>query len=146
MTRRAITYPTNRLLAVLDDPAATDAAVEALAAAGIARPDVEVLVGDAGRERLTRMGPPPSPLARVVRVFQFLSMDQAPDFLVYERALADGRAVVAVRVAERARVLAAAGALERSGAHFANHFGRLMTEELSLWRGPEPPIPDALRR
>jgi hypothetical protein len=36
--------------------------------------------------------------------------------------------------------------LERFGAHFLNHFGRLSTEELSMWRGPEPQIPGALRR
>jgi hypothetical protein len=40
----------------------------------------------------------------------------------------------------------AATILERHGAHFLNHFGRLSTEEVSRWRGPEPEIPDALRR
>ena len=34
----------------------------------------------------------------------------------------------------------------RFGAHFLNHFGRLSTEELSMWRGEEPEIPGALRR
>ena len=36
--------------------------------------------------------------------------------------------------------------LERFDAHFLNYFGRLSTEELSMWRGPEPEIPGALRR
>ena len=36
--------------------------------------------------------------------------------------------------------------LERFGAHFLNHFGRLSTEEAALWRGPEPEIPNSLRR
>ena len=36
--------------------------------------------------------------------------------------------------------------LERFDAHFLNYFGRLSTEEISLWRGEEPRIPDALRR
>ena len=39
-----------------------------------------------------------------------------------------------------------ASVLERHGAHFLNYFGRLSTEEVSMWRGEEPAIPDALRR
>ncbi len=81
-----------------------------------------------------------------MRAFQFLSMDQLPDFLVYERAIEDGRAVVAVRVADRKRIGAVRPVLERYGAHFMNYFGRLSTEEVSLWRGDEPEIPDVLRR
>ena len=83
---------------------------------------------------------------RATRVFQFMSMDQLPDFLVYERAIEDGRAVVAVHVANRAAMQGTREVLERFGAHFLNHFGRLSTEELSMWRGPEPEIPGALRR
>ena len=70
----------------------------------------------------------------------------AADFLVYERAIEDGRAVVAVHVANRTAMQGVREVLERFGAHFLNHFGRLSTEELSLWRGPEPEIPGALRR
>ncbi len=73
-------------------------------------------------------------------------MDQLPDFLVYERAIEDGRVVVAVHVADRDAMLRARDVLERFGAHFLNHFGRFYTEELSMWRGDEPAIPDALRR
>jgi hypothetical protein len=141
-----ITYPTNRLLAVVDRPADARSAVGALVASGVSGGDAEILMGESGRDRLARLGPSPNLLSRAVRAVQFLSMDQAPDFLVYERALLDGRAVVAVRVAGRQPMLAAAAVLERHGGHFLNHFGRLMTEELTLWRGPEPEIPDALRR
>ena len=112
-------------------------------AAGVAPDDVVVLAGTDGREQLGRLGSRPNPLSRLVRAVQFLSMDQLPDFLVYERAIEDGRAVVAVRVdepdADRRRRRAI---LERFGAHFMNYFGRLSTEEVSLWRGEEPTIPD----
>jgi hypothetical protein len=141
-----ITYPTGRLVGVIDEPSlATEAALD-LAAAGYATGDVAVLVGRAGGASLGSLGPPPGPISRLTRVFQFLLMDQTPDFLVYEWALADGRAVVAVRVAAHAEMRRAATILERHGAHFLNHFGRLSTEEVSRWRGPEPEIPDALRR
>ena len=57
MARRTmITYPTQRLLGVVDDPAQARAAGAAILAAGLAPADVEVLVGDEGRERLGRLG------------------------------------------------------------------------------------------
>ena len=139
--RPIITYPTGRLLGVIDSPSAAQEAATALVADGIAAADVEVLAGADGRERLIRLGAPPNPLSRVVRAVQFLLMDQLPDFLVYERALDDGRAVIAVRVTDHASILRVQARLERFGGHFLNHFGRFQTEELSLWRGDEPDIP-----
>ena len=144
--RAMITYPTQRLLGVIDDPARAREAAGALATAGFAPADVLILAGPDGRAELARLGSRPNPLSRLTRVFQFLSMDQLPDFLVYERAIDDGRAVVAVRVADKGRIGAVRQVLERFDAHFLNYFGRLSTQEISLWRGPEPEIPDALRR
>ena len=146
MTRPMITYPTGQVLGVIDDPARAGEAAAALADTGFVAADVRVLAGPAGRDQLGRLGSRPTVLSRAVRVFQFLLMDQTPDFLVYERAVLDGRAVVAVRVPNRERMGVARSVLERHGAHFLNHYGRLSTEELSLWRGEEPDIPDALRR
>ena len=147
MPRPMITYPTGRLLAVVDRPGAAKAAAVALAEEGVApAADVEILAGPDGKDRLVQLGSPPNPLSRVVRLFQFMSMDQLPDFIVYERAIEDGRAVVAVHVPDREAMLRAAATLERFGAHFLNYFGRFATEEVSLWRGPEPDIPGPLRR
>jgi hypothetical protein len=146
MARRMITYPTNRLLGVIDDAARTAPAIEALAEAGFAPGGSAVLVGQEGRDHLGRLGHDPNALSRLVRLLQFTLMDQTPDFLVYERAIAEGRAVVAVNVADRDRMLAAAMVLERHGAHFLNYFGRLSTEEVSMWRGEEVDLPDPLRR
>lgn len=146
MTRRMITYPTNRLIGVLDTPGDAALARDALVAAGVARDDIVVLTGDEGRDRLGRLGSAPNVLSRVVRLFQFILMDQTPDFIVYEAAIAEGRAVIAVPATPRDRMLAAAEVLERQGAHFLNVFGRFQTEEVSRWRGEEPAIPDALRR
>jgi hypothetical protein len=144
--REMITYPTRKLLGVIDDPDRAREAVEALEASGVLAGDVRLLLGEEGRVDLGHLGPRPNLLSRVVRVFQLMYMDQLPDFLVYERAIDDGRAVVAVHVANRGAMLRSRVVLERFGAHFLNHYGRLHTEELSLWRGPEPRIPDALRR
>lgn len=144
--RPMITYPTRKVLGVIDDPARAREAVAALEATGVPASDIRLLLGEEGRRDLATLGSRPNPLSRAVRVFQFMSMDQLPDFLVYERAIDDGRAVVAVHVGNRTAMQGVRTVLERFGAHFLNHFGRLSTEELSLWRGPEPEIPGALRR
>ncbi|HEU0244621.1 MAG TPA: hypothetical protein VFQ75_12005 [Candidatus Limnocylindrales bacterium] len=141
-----ITYPTQRLLGVIDDPGQAREAVAALEATGVPATDIRLLEGTDGRAQLATLGSNPNILSRLVRAVQFMSMDQLPDFLVYERAIEDGRAVVAVHVANRDAMLRSRVVLERFGAHFLNHFGRLQTEELTLWRGPEPEIDDSLRR
>jgi hypothetical protein len=147
MARRPmITYPTHKVLGVVDDPGQARQAVAALQATGVPAADIRLLLGEDGRRDLATLGSRPTLLSRAIRVFQFMSMDQLPDFLVYERALEDGRAVIAVHVADRSAMEGAREVLERFGAHFLNHFGRLSTEELSMWRGPEPEIPGALRR
>jgi hypothetical protein len=144
--RRFITYPTYRLLGVFDDPAQERTIVAALEAAGIPGGDVTVLAGADAADRLAELGPRPNALSRLVRAFQFMSMDQLPDFLVYEAALREGRAVVAVRVPERTTMLRVRDVLAGHGVHFQNYYGRLSTEELTMWRGAEPDIPDSLRR
>jgi hypothetical protein len=144
--RRSFAYPTNYLLAVIDDPAAAAAAASALQADGFAPRDVAVLRGDEGADRIDGLGTVGGPWSRIVRTVQFMTMDQMPDFRTYEAALRAGRAVVAVRVDERQRMLRARDRLAAAGGHFMNWFGRLSTEELSAWRGPELPLPDYLRR
>jgi hypothetical protein len=141
-----MTYPTRRLLGVVDDPRRAADAGQALVAGGFAPAAVSVLAGTDGREQLARLGSAPNPLSRLVRAVQFMSMDQLPDFLVYERAIEDGRAVVAVLAPDRAAIDRGRAVLELFGAHFLNYFGRFSTEEISLWRGDEPRIPDVLRR
>ncbi len=144
--RRSFDYPTDRLLAVLDDAASTDEARRSLVAAGIPAVDVTVLRGDEGADRIDGLGATGGPWRRIVRIFQFMTMDQMPDFLTYEAALRDGRAVVAVRATDRATMLLARDRLLGAGGHFMNFFGRLSTEELVRWHGPELAAPDFMRR
>lgn len=135
------TYPTNQLLGVIDDPAVAERAVAALVASGFASSDVTLMSPDVVRE-------PPRLWTRLVRVFQFMSMDQGPDFHYYEAAVREGRAVVGVRIRGRgrARVEGARDLLQAHGAHFINYFGRFQTEEITQWRGPEPQISEYLKR
>ena len=61
-------------------------------------------------------------------------------------AVRDGGAVLMFRVRGDRRTRAALGALREHGGHFINYYGRFATEELERWRGPEPDIPDLMRR
>ena len=146
MAKRRISYPTHQLLAVVDDPASAPAAVDALVAAGISPADVTLLAGPDGAREMDGLGTAHGPFMRLLRIVQFTTMDQMPDFKLYEAALADGRAVIAVRVPRREDLVRARDILTRAGAHFLNYFGRFSTEEISRWRGPELDIPDYMRR
>jgi hypothetical protein len=141
-----IRYPTGWLLAVVDDPATAAEAARAVAATGVVPADLRVLTGAGGREAFRTLGASTSPLARIIRGVQFMSMDQMPDLPAYEKAIEEGRTVIAVRPGGRPALLAAKDALAGHGAHFQNYFGRFMTEEFSRWRGTEPDLPDYLRR
>jgi hypothetical protein len=145
-SRRSFAYPTDHLLAVVDDPTAAAEAGRALVAAGFAAADVTVLRGDEGADRLDGLGSVGGLWRRLVRATQFMTMDQMPDFLTYEAALRDGRAVVAVRAGDRPSMLRARDLLIGAGGHFMNFFGRLSTEELARWRGPELELPGYMRR
>ena len=143
---RSVGYPTNRLVAVIDDAAQAAAALAELKANGFADRDLDVLRGDSGADRMDGTGEVSGWLGRLRRAFDFTLMDQLVDFAAYERALRDGRAVVMVHVRGDAPKAAAHQVLKRHGGHFINYYGRFATEELDLWRGPEPDIPGYLRR
>lgn len=133
-----ITYPTNRLLAVFDHHAQADAAARQLLDTGFTAADVELIAGPQGRAQLRRLGPERGPFAGFVRMFQFITMDQMPDFPTYEAALAAGHAILAVRVRGTRRVNAARRIAHAAGGHFINYYGRFATEEMTRWRGRAP--------
>ena len=146
--RSMITYPTRKVLGVIDDPAqATRRAVRRSLATGVPARTSELLVGEDGRRDLATLGSPAGPaVARGSRVP--VHVDGPAAGLPRLRAGARRRARRRSRSTwpTGAAMQAAREVLERFGAHFLNHFGRLSTEELSMWRGPEPEIPGALRR
>jgi hypothetical protein len=132
-----IRYPLDWLLAVIDEPNAARAAAAALVAAGFDAETVKVLEGATAEGSLSDLPTSSGAIGQLIRLVQFMSMDQTPDLRLYEAALDDGRAIVAVHGGGRERLLEARDLLAAHGAHFQNHFGRYATEELSRWRGPE---------
>jgi hypothetical protein len=144
MTDRFIAYPDRAVVAVVDDPTAAEAAARELADAGVDA--VTVLQGPEGADRIDGMGRAHGLGSRLRRLVAFTVMDQLPDFVLYERALRDGRSVLIARAPADADKRRAHEILRRHGGHFTNYYGRFATEELDLWRGPEPDIPGVLRR
>jgi hypothetical protein len=141
-----IGYPSRNILAVIDTDAAADAAVAELRASGVTPDAIAVLRGPEAADRIDGMGAVHGLRARLRRLTAFTVMDQLPDFVLYERALRDGRTVIAVHVTTDEAKRRVHEVLRRHGGHFTNYYGRFATEELDLWRGPEPDIPGLLRR
>ena len=145
MKSQFIGYPGGWILGVVDDPAAANGLDRDLDAAGIGVDDRLVLAGADAARRLDGLGTSSGFVARLRRAGQYLAMDQMPDFLMYEVALREGRAVIAVRPPD-ARRAAVVDAMKRHSAHFINRFGTWSTEEVLPWRGPMPDIPQLMRR
>ena len=61
-----------------------------------------------------------------------------------QRALRDRHAVIILH--GDATKVTAREVLRRHGCHVIDYHGRFATEELDMWRGPEPDIPGYLRR
>ena len=125
--RGFITYPTDYLLAVADTTTEAASAVAALSRAGFRASDVVVMAGPEGGGQLGRLGPKKGPLSRLIRLIQFTTMDQMPDFRLYEDALLEERTIVGVRVIDADRIPIARDVLVASGLHFLNFHGRWRT-------------------
>ena len=143
---RFIAYPNRAVVAVVDDPAEAQTATAELRAAGFDDDAVTVLQGPAGADRFDGMGRAHGLGSRLRRLLAFTVMDQLPDFVLYERALRDGRSVVIVRAPGDADKRRAHDILRARGGHFMNYYGRFATEEVSRWTGPEPEVSDLLKR
>ena len=137
---------TGKLLAVVDGAADAPGIIAALGKAGIDPNDVSLLRGTEGASRIDATGAESGLLGRLRQATSFTLVDQMPDFVLYQAALLDGRAVLAIPIPSDATKQAAVQILRERGAHFINVYGRFATEEVDAWRGPELEIPDLLRR
>jgi len=143
--RHTFRYPSDHLLAVVDRPDEAPAIARLAVAAGADPNDVHVVAGADADAQLDLLGKD-SRIQRALFAVRFMAADQEPDFALYLAALRDGRAVLAVRVKEQAVRARVVERLRGSGAHFINVYGKLATEEISPWRGPELPLPGWLKR
>ena len=137
---------TGHLFGVVDDPVNAPRLIAALTQSGVDPGAVTLLRGDEGAARLDARGETTGVLGRLRQALSFTMVDQMPDFILYEAALRDGRAVVGVLVSSDEVKRDAVRHMRRLDAHFINYYARFATEELDPWRGPELDLPGALRR
>jgi hypothetical protein len=137
---------TGQLFGVVDDPTDAPRVIAALAGSGIDANEIRLLRGDEGAARLDARGEVTGVLGRLRQALAFTMVDQMPDFFLYEAALLDGRAVLAVPIGSDAVKGAAVERMRELGVHFINLYARFATEELDPWRGPELDLPSVLRR
>ena len=136
----------HRLMAVLDTPAEAAAAAAALERTGFRADAITVLQGDRDADRIDSFGKLSGPGRKLWRLVQFTQTDQMVDLVFYEAALRDGRAVVTVRAPRAEERARAKRVLAAAGAHFMNYFGRVLTEDISRWRGTPPRVHPNLYR
>ena len=135
----------NHLVGVFDDHPAAVAVAARVAALVIPAADIRLLRGEEGARVFASDGRTGAWL-RLSRLSQYFSADQSSDFPMYDAAIKDGRTVLAVRIADRKRKSDVIRAAIEGGGHFLNFSGRLQTEEISRWRGPELVLPPFLPR
>jgi hypothetical protein len=143
---RFIGYPTDSLLAVLPDAGRAASAAAALRSAGARDADLTILRGQEGASRLDPTGAEHGPMARIGRIVAFTTSDQLPDMAWYQGAVMEGQVVLMAKVRGDERKSVAVRVLREHGGHFINYYGRLATEEIDRWRGPEPDVPSILKR
>jgi hypothetical protein len=130
-------YPTDRLMSILPSTEDADEAVADLVQAGFESRDVTILVGEEAAIRIDGRGTHHGRLARVYRLIQFTQMDQAPDFRRYELEARRGHPVIAIRETSPDRRRTIRAILRGRGAHFINFYGRVYTETLDPFAGPD---------
>jgi hypothetical protein len=143
---RFIGYPTDSLLGVVPDSETAARAAAELKAAGIPDHDITVLRGEESAARFDPTGAIHGLFTRLRRMVSFTVMDQLPDMAWYDAAIRAGQAVVMAKVRGDDGKAEAVRILREHGGHFINYYGRFATEEIVRWQGPEPAVPDMLKR
>ena len=135
----------NHLVAVFDDHPAAVTAARGLTGVGVPDSDIHLLRGEEGARAFDSDGHSGA-WSRLSRLSQYFSSDQSSDYPMYDAAIRDGRTVLAVHLPDRTHKADAVRVVLEAGGHFINFYGRLQTEEIARWRGPELVLPPFLPR
>jgi len=127
---RFLRYPTRKVVGVVDTSDDLEAALSALAAAGLAPESIQVFSGDDGIRCIDSDGYHHGLLGRLTRIFQAVG-EEYEHMRRYEEELRAGHYLVAVSVSddevERERV---AAILSEHGGHFVDYYGPLAIKHL----------------
>jgi hypothetical protein len=115
---------------VIDDPAALDAAVGALIAAGVSEADVHVLAGEEAERRIDEKGKHHGLLGRIFRKVHSLG-DEGEHTRRHIEELQAGHYVVIVPVSDDRAPERVGDILGAHGGHFIYHYTRMTSRELA---------------
>lgn len=120
MTTDRLTYPTGRIVGIVDDRAALDRACAALAAADVDAEHVEARCGPEAARALEADGSGRGPLTTALRVVQKVLGEETPRLEQLGRAIDDGAVVVEVALPDH---------LDADTAHAYKHrIGQALTD------------------
>lgn len=125
---RLVTYPTNRVRALMDDPDQVATTVEDLVQAGFERTDIFVLAGPSGADRLDVTGRHHGLRGRIHRFVEHLG-DEYEQLVVAAEHLKAGGLLIMVP-ADEANKARAARILKGHGGDRLVHFGKGHWESL----------------
>ncbi len=125
-----VTYPTNSLLGVIDDPAELGPALRDLEAAGFTGEAVSVFSGEEDAQKIDASGTGHGVLTRLLRLVQAVHAVDQEQLKRYEEAARSGKHVLAVRVNDSQERERAREVLNAHGGHFINFYGRMTIQGL----------------
>ncbi len=126
-----LTYPTNKVLGIVNTPEELRGAVTELNSAGFQNDQVQVLCGQQGAERLDTTGERHGFLARLYRFLEKFGDMESKHLSQYKSELLDGHFLIAVDVADEGEQTRVLDVLKAHGGHRVNFFGQWTVEGLS---------------
>ena len=113
---------TNRVIALIDDPRQTQAAVETLERAGVADRDLATFSGEEGARQMDAEGAYSGGVKHILRGLQRFTLE-GKHLRKYQAELGQGHQVVDVHIHGHRNQHAVARILRTHGAHFINVYG-----------------------
>jgi hypothetical protein len=126
-----ISYPTNKVVGIIDDPDDAKAALRDLRAAGFTADEIEVLTGEEGAHRIDVTGEGHGLLARIVRSVQKLVGNyESVHVRRHEQELLAGHYGIGVTAKEQEAREKVCEILKSHKGHFINFYGKWAVEVL----------------
>jgi hypothetical protein len=125
-----ISYPTDKIVGIIDDPADLEAALRDLTAAGFTTDDIEVLTGEEGAHRIDVEGDKHGVFACIVRSIQKLGNYESAHLKRHEQELLAGHFGVGVTAKKEEDREKVREILKSHNGHFINFYGTWAMQKL----------------
>jgi hypothetical protein len=126
-------YPANHVIGILDTEDQTACAVDRLVSGGFLESEIDILRGAEDADRLDQTTGRRGLVDLTIRWFQRVGLENAEIEMKeqYEKALRDGRTVIAILTPTEERKDRAAQMLDECGGRFINFYGRLAVRRIT---------------